>query len=462
MKVTRKIVPGILFCLSCLQANSQSIRPFRAGDRVVFAGNSITEAGLYESYIWLYYMTRFPSERITVFNAGIGGDVAGQIYNRMDSDILAKKPTVLAVTFGMNDSRYFEYNQKDKVAQVREQAVSQSLNSFQKIEQRLKELPGVEKIIMTSSPYDESARIKNEVFHGKVETMEKIAAFQKAAAKKNHWGFLDWMHSMTAINKREQRKDSSFTLTGPDRIHPGAAGHFVMAYFFLKEQGLAGKPVATVSINAAKNEVLKTANCKVSGLKAGKESVEFNYTPYALPFPSDTVPRVWMNYQKQVDALKVIPFVKEFNQEVLTVKGLNGNNYTLAINGEKVGQWSGAELAAGINLAEQNTPQRKIAQEIMELNNKRRELESKFRSYYWVHYNFLQEKKMLFNNSDAAKDTVLKYGAENGWLKMKTEDFETVRVPATRAALQKQMDDIVDAIYQKNQPAQYHITLTAN
>ncbi|WP_431214000.1 hypothetical protein ACQ86N_03700 [Puia sp. P3] len=55
---------------------SQPITPFQTGDRVVFVGNSITEAGYYESYIWLYYMLHYPGRRITVYNAGIGGDRA--------------------------------------------------------------------------------------------------------------------------------------------------------------------------------------------------------------------------------------------------------------------------------------------------------------------------------------------------------------------------------------------------
>src|SRR4051812_37996823 len=104
---------AFFLCACCLYTSETlaqaKVQPFKKGDRIVFAGNSITEAGLYGSYIWLYYMTRFPERRIDIVNGGIGGDVAEQIYARLDGDILKKKPTVLAVTFGKNDSRYFEY-----------------------------------------------------------------------------------------------------------------------------------------------------------------------------------------------------------------------------------------------------------------------------------------------------------------------------------------------------------------
>src|SRR6266436_3587198 len=99
----RKLVLIYLCIISSLFSFAQkSPAPFVNGDRVVFAGNSITENGFYETYIWLYYITHFPERKITVYNGGIGGDVARQIYIRLDSDLLAKKPTVLSVTFGMN------------------------------------------------------------------------------------------------------------------------------------------------------------------------------------------------------------------------------------------------------------------------------------------------------------------------------------------------------------------------
>jgi lysophospholipase L1-like esterase len=90
--------------------NAQTVQTFKPGDRVVFTGNSITDGGHYHSYIWLYYLTHFPNSRIQIFNAGIGGDVAQQMYERLDSDVFAKKPTVVTLTFGMNDTGYQLFN----------------------------------------------------------------------------------------------------------------------------------------------------------------------------------------------------------------------------------------------------------------------------------------------------------------------------------------------------------------
>jgi len=69
-------------------AQIKKLVPFKNGDRIVFAGNNIAEHGYYETYILQYYMLHFPDRRIQVKNGGIGGDVAGQILEKFDKDIL--------------------------------------------------------------------------------------------------------------------------------------------------------------------------------------------------------------------------------------------------------------------------------------------------------------------------------------------------------------------------------------
>ena len=100
-----------LVYINCDYLQAQTTIPrFEEGERVVFVGNSITHGGHYHSFIWLYYMTRFPNMPIRIFNGGIGGDTAYDMNKRLDGDIFSKNPTVLMVTFGMNDSGYYEFN----------------------------------------------------------------------------------------------------------------------------------------------------------------------------------------------------------------------------------------------------------------------------------------------------------------------------------------------------------------
>ncbi|MES2457241.1 MAG: SGNH/GDSL hydrolase family protein [Bacteroidota bacterium] len=453
---------SICSLLSSSALAQRKLEPFKKGDRVVFAGNSITEAGLYESFIWLYYMLHYPDRRIEIINGGVGGDVAGQIYDRLNGDLLKKKPNILAVTFGMNDSRYFEYVDKNKpmTEEKRAAIVKESFDSYAKIEGRLKRQTQIQPILMASSPYDETVKQEGSLFTGKAITMEKIIDFQLASAKTNNWGYVDFFHPMTEINQREQKKNPAYTNTGTDRIHPGGAGHFIMAYIFLKAQGLANQKVADVQIDASQRKVLKTTNASITALKASRERLSYDYLAKSLPFPVDSQARIWMNFQVQAEALPVIPFNKEFNEEMLTVKGLATKTYQLKIDGKSIGKYTAADFEQGINLALlRNTPQYEQAKQIMDLNYKRRDVESKFRNYYWVEYDFLKDKGLLFNRTQVALDTINSNAPKNGWLNAKKGDYESVA--KDEAGVQAAMDAFTNQIYKVNKPVKRHVEIIA-
>lgn len=452
------LLPGLaclFFQLSFAQSKPQ---PFKSGDRVVLAGNSITEAGLYGTNIWLYYMTHFPDRKIQVLNGGVGGDVAEQIYKRLDGDILAKKPTVLAVTFGMNDSKYFEYNSPNPDVNG---FVKTSHDSYLKIEKKLQELKGVKKIIMASSPYDENVQLpNNNAFKGKWKTMEKIIEFQKKSAVDNHWGYVDFFYPMTEINLREQKKNPAYTACGNDRIHPSSAGHLIMAYIFLKSQGLTNSYIADVNVDYNKGKVIRSVNAKSNNIVKNKNGIRFDYLANSLPFPIDTLPRVWMNPEVQSEALKIIPFNQELNNERLVVGGLPAGKYSLKIDHVQIASFSAEELAAGVNLAVlKNTPQYQQSLQVLKLSNERREIESKFRNYFWVNYNFLADKNMLFDHSVAARDTIEKHSPENGWLNGKKGDWEAVR--SSGKELESKMEALVDEIYRVNKPKKHIVEVAA-
>jgi lysophospholipase L1-like esterase len=440
-------------------AQSATIEPFKKGDRICFMGNSITEAGYYESYIWLYYMLHFPSRPIRIYNIGIGGDRAFNMVGRFEDDIIPHKPTVVCLTFGMNDSGYYEWlNPKsDSIGKAK---IAESEHYFTILEDKLKAMPNVRKIMIGTSPYDETMKNPKNYFPKKSQAMEQIVAYQHQAAINHHWDFVDFFHPMTEINIREQAKDSTFTLTGNDRIHPGNAGHMVMAYLFLKDQGLGNKPVADVEIDAPGSTLRKAENCKVSGLAATASAVQFNYLANSLPFPVDTISRLWDNPRPQSGAVKVIPFYQEFNKEILTVKGLGEGTYELKIDSVVIGKWTSTQLAAGINLAaEPSTPEYEQAMSVLWLNEERMQLESKVRQYYWLQFNYLTDKGLRFNDNRAAIDSVLKESQTNWFVASKRDNYREARYAAVREAWQKQMDLLIEEIYSINQPKEHKVTL---
>ena len=443
------------------EAQVQPLAPFQSGERVVFVGNSITEMGYYESYIWLYYMLHFPGRRITVYNGGIGGDRAKNILARFDDDVLRRKPTTICLTFGMNDTGYFEFlaANADSTAKVR---IDESAHYFEGIREKLKKYVSAKKIMISSSLYDETVKNPKNYFPKKSLAMQQIAAFQEKAASDEHWGFVDFLRPMTEITLREQKKDSTFTLTGSDRIHPGNSGHFVMAWLFLKQQGLAGKPVADVVIDAAAKKAEKSENCQISALSVNRGELQFDYLANSLPYPQDSVPRLWENPHRQTEALKVIPFNEEMNKERLTVRGLNERNYTLTIDGRQIGQWTGAQFAAGIDLATlTNTPEYDQAMSVLWLNEERMALESKLRAYYWLQYECFRSLGLMYADNDVASDSVNTIATKNWAVASKKDNYRAARYAAVREGWQKEMDVLIEQIYAVNQPRKHTIRIKA-
>ena len=439
-------------CMTYTAAFAQTVKPFKEGERAVFLGNSITDGGHYHSYIWLYYMTRFPDMPIRVFNGGIGGDTAYDMNKRLDGDIFAMKPSVLMVTFGMNDSGYFEYN-GDKPKEFGEQKYQESIKNYQQMEKRFQDLSGTRVVMVGTSPYDETVQLKeNTPFKTKNETIKRLVEYQRESAAKNNWEFTDLNAPMVALNQQYQQKDPAFTLCGSDRIHPDNDGHMVMAYLFLKAQGFAGKEVADMEMNANKKQAVKSENCTVANIKKNGKDLSFDYLAGALPYPLDTIARGWGQKKSQAEVLKVVPFMEEMNRETLKVTERKGN-YKWLIDDEEIGTWSGDELAKGINLAaESKTPQYQQALTVMHLNEYRWEIEKTFREYAWCEFGFFQQKGLLFADDRKAIEVMDENLDKNVWLKGRRDMYSKMMFEAVRDARQQEMDVLINKIYEINKP----------
>lgn len=458
--MSKKII--LFFICSTIASGlfSQPVSQFGEGERVVFLGNSITDGGRYHSFIWLYYMTRFPNMNLHILNAGIGGDTAFDMYERLDDDVFSKNPTTLIVTFGMNDSGYQEYNGDDG-ARFGEEKYRETHKNFKLLEGRLKKLSGTKIVMMGGSPYDGVAKIDgNTALRGKNDVIQRIVAFQKKSAEENNWQFLDLNAPMTTINQKFQANDPGFTICGLDRIHPENDGHMVMAYLFLKEQGLDTNVVADFEVNASDKSVVRSANCEISNIRGNKGTLSFDYLAYSLPYPLDTIPRGWNARKSQADAMKYIPFMEEMNQEVIKVSGLQKGAYKIFIDNEEIGKWSSTDLNKGVNLAaETKTPQYQQALSIMHLNEVRWEIERNFRDYAWIQFGFFQERGLLFANNGASLEALDKETGNNGWLRMHRDNYARMMHQSFRETRQAEMDMIVSKIYEINQPVKRKITL---
>ncbi|MBC7398788.1 MAG: hypothetical protein H7289_02495, partial [Mucilaginibacter sp.] len=369
-----------------------------------------------------------------------------------DSDVFAHKPTMVTLTFGMNDTGY-QYLKKEKADSVYDVRVAKSLTSFKLIEQKLKSHPETKIVMVASSPYDETSKIKPAPFIGKNAAIMNIAAAQRQAATSNNWNYLDFNTPMIQIASHEQQTDTLFSFQNGDRIHPSNDGQMVMAYIFLKAQGFTNTKVADIAINST-SKTTQGGNCSITNANFTPSTIKFNYLAKSLPYPMDTIPSGWGKPAKtQYQSLKVIPFTNEFNQELLSVKGLKGDKYLLKIDDKTIGTYTATDLNKGINLATiKITPQYQQALAVMQLNEERWEIERRLREYYWMQYSIMKPKGLLNNDGDATVDSLQKYARKDFFVAMALPTYRKARFKSVRDAWQKEMDLLINQLYTINKP----------
>lgn len=433
---------------------AQSLQKFKDGDSIVFLGNSITDGGHYHSYIWLYYMTRFPEMRIQIFNSGISADAVSNMYKRFDTDVLVYKPNYLVLTFGMNDSGYAEYN-KPNSKQFGDKKYEEMVANFGKLNNKIKSIPDITVGIMTSTPYEEIADLPHSpianVHVGKTDVMLRMSDYQKSIARDNNWGFVDLISPMLEINREGQRLDPSFTISGGDRVHPSHLGHMVMAYYFLKAQGFSNEKVSSTSIDVNELNNIETEFCEINNLEYTQGVLSFDYLAQSLPYPTDTL-HLWGS-PSQHDALKYVPFMDEMNQEVLTVKGLDEGIYSITIDSELISEFSSQALSNGINLANYvNTPQYQQAISVMLLNEERWEIERRIRQYKGLHYRYLEHKDLLFEDTKETLDILQSDLPNNEVVRYLYPNYSKSRFEEVRNTWEQMQQLLVDRIYTINKP----------
>ena len=161
-----------------------------------------------------------------------------------------------------------------------------------------------------------------------------------------------------AIMMQARATNAQAFIGGGDAVHPGPAGHTIMAWTILKQLG-ATPLVSSAEIRCgwwtrARNE----RNCRVTHVKLTGGVLSFDRLEKALPFPVD--PRA-------EPALKLAPIVADLDTYTLKVTGLKAASYSLSVDGTVVASIAREELARGWNLAAVKTPMGDQAQEVLQL-----------------------------------------------------------------------------------------------
>lgn len=363
-RTQRLALAVVLVCGISASARAEGEFFLKAGDRVVFYGDSITDQRLYTTYAETYVVTRFPRTDVSFIHSGWGGDRVtggggGPIDVRLKRDVIAYKPTVVTVMLGMNDASYQPFNQAifDTYA-----------NGYTHLVEAVKEgLPGVRMTLIAPSPFDDVTRPPG--FEGGYNAvLVRYGQFVKELAAKAHVGFADLNSSVVEATKKAFAADAKNApnLNG-DRVHPGPAGQLLMAAALLRDWN-APALVSAVEIDGESGKLVKGENTKVSDLNAKDGTYTWTQEDAALPLPID------MKDPLIALAVRSSDILKSLDQQTLKVSAPRASEYQLKIDGEDQGVFSKEKLAEGINLAELSTPMVKQSQHVHALTLKHNDI----------------------------------------------------------------------------------------
>ncbi len=347
-RTLRAALLGAWLCGLALPAAAQQPFYLKDGDTVVFYGDSITEQQMYSAFVEEYVIARFPQMNVRFVHAGVGGDKvtgghAGPIDRRLDRDVLPYKPTVVTIMLGMNDGGYKPFEQA---------TLDQYAEGYRHILDRLAEaLPGVRITLVQPSPYDEFTR-PVRIAGGYNTTLRRMGAWAAEEAAARGMATADLNTAVGAALRRAAAEDTALAQTIiPDLVHPGEAGHLLMATELLKAWN-APSVVTRVALDAAAGAVLAQERTEVSDVQRTPGGLAWTQRDAGLPLFFNTGdPAIAL-------ALRHADVQEALNRQPLQVRGLAPGEYLLTIDGDVVAGLTAEALAEGIDLGHYWTPMR--------------------------------------------------------------------------------------------------------
>ena len=183
------------------EANAKLSVPAPGENRVVFFGDSITEA-------WSRYHQEFFTNR-PYFNRGISGQTTSQMVIRFRPDVIALKPKVVVILAGIND-----------IAGNTGPATLEDIEGNLTSMVELAKANGIRVVLCSILPADRLPwRLE---LPNPTETVLTLNAWLKDYAAKNGCVYLDYFSAMA------DAQNAMKTELQEDAVHPNRAGYAVM------------------------------------------------------------------------------------------------------------------------------------------------------------------------------------------------------------------------------------------
>ncbi|HEV2693927.1 MAG TPA: SGNH/GDSL hydrolase family protein [Verrucomicrobiae bacterium] len=311
----------------------------QTGDKLAIIGDSITEQKKYSRIIETYLTVCVPELKITARQFGWSGETAEGFLHRMTNDCLRFQPTVATLCYGMNDFKYRPFD------------VENSLWYIKNYSGIVTGLQGIGARVVLGSPGSVGkvpAWTHSDSFT-RDELNVNLLAFRDIdidIAQNLHTRFADVFWPMLQAGYQGESlygtTNGSYMINGKDGVHPGWAGHLIMAYAYLRALGLDGD-IGTLTADLGAQTATATAGHTVESFKDGTLTV----TSTRYPFCADGA-------TNSDDSLRsgatLVPFFEELSRFRLVLTNVTAANYQI-IWGRTTNTYTSAQLADGVNLA---------------------------------------------------------------------------------------------------------------
>jgi len=308
----------------------------RKGDRLAILGDSITQQKMYSRLIETYLTVCVPDLEISTRQFGRSGETAEGFRRRMVNDCLRFHPTVATLCYGMNDYRYRPYDEAN-ARWYRE--------NYTAIVQALKE-QGARVILGSPGCVDQVAKWVKTASGTLKEHNQHLCRLRNIdieIARQEHVRFADIFWTMfTAEFHARQLYGPDYMIAGKDGVHPGWAGHLVMAYVLLRAMGLDGD-LGTITVDWDRQSCEATGGHRVDRFDSGALRITSDRYPFCAS--GDVA-----DYNSLRSGMTLVPFNQDLNRLMLVVRNGSAPRYRITW-GDTSRVYTADQLAKGINLA---------------------------------------------------------------------------------------------------------------
>jgi lysophospholipase L1-like esterase len=221
-------------------------KPLGKGERIIFLGDSITEAGAgpggYVTLVKETLATKHPDLEIETIGAGISGNRVPDLEARLERDVLSKKPTLVVIYIGINDV-WHSQNGRGTSKSDYEQGLRRMIQQIQGVGSRV--------VLCTPSVIGE----KHDGSNPLDAMLEEYSQISRNVAFESKVRLLDLRKQFVTHLKAHNKDNADKNIATGDGVHLNAEGNRFVANRMLEAVETTGKLLRHIVLFKFKPEV---------------------------------------------------------------------------------------------------------------------------------------------------------------------------------------------------------------